>query len=100
MKPFAASSVSLDGLNLVEASAGTGKTHAITTLFVRLLLERGLQVDQILVVTFTEAAAMELRDRIRRRVMDGLGWLERATDGASSATDGESLAQSLQQVGI
>src|SRR5262245_53090623 len=58
----------LRGTHLVEASAGTGKTHAITTLFLRLLLERGLGVEQILVVTYTNAATAELRDRIRSRI--------------------------------
>ncbi|MCX4242296.1 exodeoxyribonuclease V subunit beta [Paraliomyxa miuraensis] len=63
---------SLDGTNLIEASAGTGKTYAIATLFLRLMLERGLGVDQILVVTFTEAAAAELRDRVRARLRAAL----------------------------
>lgn len=58
----------LHGTHLIEASAGTGKTYTIATLFVRLIVERGLGVDQILVVTFTEAAAAELRERIRRRL--------------------------------
>jgi exodeoxyribonuclease V beta subunit len=60
--------VSLAGNTLVEASAGTGKTHTITSLFVRLVLERDLPVREILVVTFTDAATAELRDRIRRRL--------------------------------
>jgi len=58
----------LRGTHLVEASAGTGKTHAITTLFVRFLLEHELGVEQILVVTYTNAATAELRDRIRSRI--------------------------------
>ncbi|HAS8538345.1 TPA: exodeoxyribonuclease V subunit beta [Vibrio vulnificus] len=62
---------------LIEASAGTGKTFTIATLYLRLLLGHGdnnsrykerLSVEQILVVTFTEAATEELRDRIRRRI--------------------------------
>ncbi len=72
MKPFNALDVPLEGVSLVEASAGTGKTYAISTLFVRLLLERGLDVGQILVVTFTEAATAELRDRIRRRLQEAI----------------------------
>ena len=60
----------LRGTHLVEASAGTGKTYAIATLFVRLVAELGHPVDRILVVTFTEAAAAELRDRIRRRLRE------------------------------
>jgi len=57
----------LDGINLIEASAGTGKTWAICGLYVRLLLEREFTVREILVVTFTKAATAELRERIRAR---------------------------------
>lgn len=58
----------LEGTNLIEASAGTGKTYTIAGLFLRLLLENRLSVNEILVVTFTEAATGELRDRIRSRL--------------------------------
>ncbi|HEX4336552.1 MAG TPA: exodeoxyribonuclease V subunit beta [Polyangiaceae bacterium] len=67
LDPFA---VALTGVQLIEASAGTGKTHTITTLFVRLVVERKLPVDRILVVTFTNAATAELRDRIRKRLRE------------------------------
>ncbi|WED21246.1 exodeoxyribonuclease V subunit beta [Vibrio sp. JC009] len=69
----------LHGARLIEASAGTGKTFTIAGLYLRLLLGHGteesrhqkpLTVDQILVVTFTEAATAELRDRIRSRIHD------------------------------
>ena len=55
------------GTTLVEASAGTGKTYAITALFIRLILEQNLAVNEILTVTYTEAATAELRQRWRRR---------------------------------
>ena len=58
----------LDGVRLIEASAGTGKTWSIAGLFLRLLLEERREVDRILVVTFTNAAMAELRERIRRNV--------------------------------
>jgi len=58
----------LEGVSLIEASAGTGKTYTIANLFLRLILEKDLEVHQILVVTFTEAATKELRDRIRRNL--------------------------------
>ncbi|MCA2016916.1 exodeoxyribonuclease V subunit beta [Vibrio tritonius] len=67
----------LHGARLIEASAGTGKTFTIAGLYLRLILGHGtadtrhaipLTVDQILVVTFTEAATAELRDRIRARI--------------------------------
>ncbi len=62
----------LFGKRLIEASAGTGKTYTIANLYLRLLLpltsaedsHRPLTVDQILVVTFTEAATAELKARI------------------------------------
>lgn len=64
--------VNLNGINLIEASAGTGKTYTIAILFVRLVLEAHIPVDKILVVTFTEAATGELRDRIRKRLAETL----------------------------
>ncbi len=62
--------VPLDGLNLIEASAGTGKTWTIAGLYVRLVVESGIPVDRILVVTYTKAATEELRDRIRSRLVE------------------------------
>ncbi|MCC4622065.1 exodeoxyribonuclease V subunit beta [Xanthomonas cassavae CFBP 4642] len=59
----------LDGVRLIEASAGTGKTFTLATLFTRLVVERGLRIGQILAVTFTEAATQELRRRIRERLV-------------------------------
>ncbi|MBB4128698.1 exodeoxyribonuclease V beta subunit [Xanthomonas translucens] len=58
----------LRGVRLIEASAGTGKTFTLATLFTRLVVERGLRIGQILAVTFTEAATQELRRRIRERL--------------------------------
>ena len=62
----------LEGTNLIEASAGTGKTYTITCLFLRLILEKRLTVNDILVVTYTVAATEELRDRIRRKIREAL----------------------------
>lgn len=58
----------LRGARLIEASAGTGKTFTLATLVLRLLLERGASMSQILAVTFTRAATQELRQRLRRRL--------------------------------
>ena len=66
----------LDGINLVEASAGTGKTWNLCGLYLRLLLEQSLETRQILVVTFTNAATAELRERIRARIVETLAYLE------------------------
>jgi len=65
----------LDGRILIEASAGTGKTWNIGLIYLRLLLERELRVEQILVTTFTDAAAQELRERLRRRLIEAERWL-------------------------
>jgi len=69
MKNFDLINTPLKGTNLIEASAGTGKTYTIAGLFVRLILESALFADQILVVTFTKAATEELKDRIRRKLV-------------------------------
>jgi exodeoxyribonuclease V beta subunit len=71
--PFDITTAPLDtGVTLIEASAGTGKTYSITGLILRLILEKHLQIRDILAVTFTEAATQELRDRIRRRLQSAL----------------------------
>jgi exodeoxyribonuclease V beta subunit len=76
-KPNLALEMPLTGSRLIEASAGTGKTFTISALYVRLVLGHGgeargfgraLLPPEILVVTFTEAATQELRDRIRTRL--------------------------------
>ncbi len=64
--------ITLDGIQLIEASAGTGKTYTITQLFIRLLVEKNLEIENILVATFTEAATAELRDRIRSKLREAL----------------------------
>lgn len=81
MKPAAPQSLNvltlpLLGERLIEASAGTGKTYTLAALYLRLLLglggesayPRSLLVEEILVVTFTEAATEELRERIREKI--------------------------------
>ncbi len=60
------------GVTRLEASAGTGKTFALAGLFLRLVLEEKVPARDILVVTFTQAATAELRDRIRRRLSEAL----------------------------
>jgi exodeoxyribonuclease V beta subunit len=58
----------LSGVRLVEASAGTGKTFTIATLYLRLILERGLMPERVVVATFTRAATAELAMRLRKRL--------------------------------
>lgn len=62
--------VLLTGLNVIEASAGTGKTYTLAELYCRLIIEQGLTVDQVLVVTYTRAATEELRERLRERLVE------------------------------
>ena len=69
MKIFDPINTPLTGTNLIEASAGTGKTYAIAGIYLRLVLEEHLTTDQILVVTFTQAATQELKDRIRNTLL-------------------------------
>ncbi|MEJ2658337.1 MAG: UvrD-helicase domain-containing protein, partial [Desulfobacterales bacterium] len=70
MKLFDPINSPLEGTNLIEASAGTGKTHTITGLFLRLILEKHFSVNQILVVTFTKAATEELKERNRNKLSE------------------------------
>jgi len=58
------------GINLIEASAGTGKTYAIAMLVLRLVVEKNQDIKQILVVTFTKAATEELKERVRQRLVE------------------------------
>ncbi|MCJ7829981.1 MAG: UvrD-helicase domain-containing protein, partial [Desulfobacterales bacterium] len=72
MRTFDLLDTPLEGVNLIEASAGTGKTYTIEGLWLRMILERQLPVEQVLVVTFTKAAVEELKLRIRRKLQSAL----------------------------
>ncbi|WP_251975716.1 exodeoxyribonuclease V subunit beta [Salinicola avicenniae] len=85
------------GSRLIEASAGTGKTFTIALLYVRLVLgprdtddrasfPRPLTPPEILVVTFTNAATQELRDRIRARLVDAATAFSQAPEAAPSSS--------------
>ncbi len=71
-----------DGDLLLDASAGSGKTSVLVERFARSVLEDGIEVGAILTITFTEKAAAEMRDRIRRRLR------ELRADEAARATEG------------
>ncbi|MFO1428547.1 MAG: exodeoxyribonuclease V subunit beta [Candidatus Competibacteraceae bacterium] len=71
----------LDAINLIEASAGTGKTYAITGLYLRLLIERGYRAGDILVVTYTRAATEELKERIHKRLLESRQVFQQETGG-------------------
>ncbi|MFZ1575619.1 MAG: UvrD-helicase domain-containing protein, partial [Chromatiaceae bacterium] len=115
----------LQGSRLIEASAGTGKTFTIATLYVRLVLghrqarrdERpdkpgeaealiesaeneastpGFTPPEILVVTFTEAATQELRDRIRSRLTEAAGYFRADATSLFQRPAGEDLLHDLR----
>ena len=98
VKPLDPVNIALNGYTLIEASAGTGKTYTITSLYLRFILERGLRIRDILVVTYTRAAAEELRQKIRERVRTGLLML---TGRATGEDDGfvNELAERLESSG-
>jgi len=66
----------LKGVNLIEASAGTGKTYAISHAGFTLVVEQGMTIDKVLVVTFTKAATEELKDvsGAGSPKLKGFGW--------------------------
>lgn len=95
----------LQGERLIEASAGTGKTFTIAALYLRLLLGLGgnaafgrpLSVEQLLVVTFTEAATAELRGRIRANIHElRIACLRQTTDNPLYARLLEEIADKQQ----
>lgn len=68
MNKFDVNTIPLEGSNLIEASAGTGKTYSISLLALRLMLEKNIPINKILMVTFTEAAVAELEERLRKTI--------------------------------
>ena len=87
---------------LIEASAGTGKTYALTTLAARLLVEKRVEIGELLVVTFTIAATGELRDRIRATLRAALGLAKGEGEGADADPDAQAvdLLERWQRLGI
>jgi len=106
MTSFNAQTIALEGLNIIEASAGTGKTYTLAELYLRLLLEPGqsgqsLSVEQILVVTYTRAATEELRDRLRQKLVDARKELLKDPSDRSflqNMTDTEQCRQASQKL--
>ena len=79
--------VEAGGEVFVSAGAGTGKTAVLVERFVRAVCDRGLDVDSILVITYTRRAAGELRTRIRAALAErGRPDLARELDGAWIST--------------
>jgi ATP-dependent helicase/nuclease subunit A len=79
--------VDAGGLVFVSAGAGTGKTKVLVERFARAVCDEGVDVESILVITYTEKAAGELRGRIRAQLVErGRPDLARALDGAWIST--------------
>ena len=111
-QPLAALQFPLRGSRLIEASAGTGKTFTIAALYLRLVLSHGqppstdtaeatafsraLTPPEILVVTFTDAATKELRDRIRARLTEAAACFLATPDEAAAQPVGEDLLRQLR----
>ena len=74
------------GVTLLEASAGTGKTHTIASLVARYVAE-GMPLQELLVVTFTRAATSELRERVRARLLEAEAALDQAAAGFAVGDD-------------
>ncbi|MCU4412751.1 UvrD-helicase domain-containing protein [Acinetobacter sp. WU_MDCI_Axc73] len=84
--------IEFTGLHLIEASAGTGKTFTLSSLIVRIFLEKYLP-NQVIATTFTRAAAAELKTRIRLRLQE----MYRDLQAYRGLTEQEVLAQATQQ---
>lgn len=83
----------------VHANAGSGKTSVVTYRFVKILVETGVPLDQIIAITFTRAAAAEMRERVHRLLNDALHSPEIRASFASSLSDDE-LCRKLRQWAI
>jgi ATP-dependent exoDNAse (exonuclease V) beta subunit len=85
--PEQAKAIEAPGVVFVSAGAGTGKTTVLVERFVKAVCDVGLDVDSLLVITYTERAAGELRDRIRSRLAEtGRDDLARELDAAWIST--------------
>jgi len=93
MQPLDLYAIPLRGWNLIEASAGTGKTFTIAALYLRLVLELAIPVERILVVTYTNAATAELRQRIRQRLIE-------SRDALQQNSGDDALLEALERCGI
>lgn len=80
MKAFDITTLPLTGQQLIEASAGTGKTYSIERIYLRLLLEKEYSVQKVLVVTFTNAATAELKNRLSAFLQKTFDTWQQSTD--------------------
>jgi len=88
------------GHTVIEASAGTGKTFTLEHLVLDLLITGRAKIEEILVVTFTDAATRELRERVRaliRKICDGKGDIEPGENTALSWTIDDAVRGRLRE---
>ncbi|PID27033.1 MAG: hypothetical protein CR982_07605 [Candidatus Cloacimonadota bacterium] len=88
LNEFKVGSFPLDGRHIIEASAGTGKTYSIGIIVLRLLLEKGIEIKNIILVTFTNAATDELSERVRI-------FLKKSKKYFKTGNSGDSLIDSI-----
>ena len=104
-RPLDLATFPLRGSRLIEASAGTGKTYTLAALYVRLVLGHGdaqsgfgrpLMPPEIVVMTFTNAATQELRDRIRTRLAEAAALFAETGNAAQTAPAGDEFLLALR----
>ena len=79
------------GITLIEASAGTGKTFSITRIVSKIIASGQSKIDEILVLTFTNAATAELKERIRKELQDSYRLAESAGDAKRCSNLAEAI---------
>lgn len=82
----------LQGKKLIEASAGTGKTYSIAILVLRIILEKDIPIEKILMVTFTKAAVAELETRIRKFIRTGFKYMS----GREDLDEGDNIRKVIE----
>ena len=82
------------GVSIIEASAGTGKTYTLCRIVLKLIVEKGIPIDRILAITFTQAATEELISRIRELLHDSISQLDSGEIGDLA------LKELIEQQGI
>jgi len=95
MNKFDIKTTNLDGTSMLEASAGTGKTYSVAIMVLRLILEKEIPLEKILMVTFTNAAVAELETRIRLFVR--LGYKYACGEGISDKNISEIVGNITQE---
>ncbi|MDY3239309.1 MAG: helicase-exonuclease AddAB subunit AddA [Anaerovoracaceae bacterium] len=85
---------------LVAAAAGSGKTAVLVERIKRLILEDGCPIDRMLIVTFTNAAASEMKEKIRRAVSQSIGELAQQLSEAQQHSEAQQLSAAEKRSGM